>query len=340
VFNAASKLYFTIAGVAIVCGFAYVLASGDRVGFTALVMSGFAAAGLGVAAFVFVPREPLILALDEAADSRPADATDIGRPSVWPAFAAVAVALVAAGAATESFLILAGVVLGIIATFGWFGQAWREHASWTPAMTDRLHQRFIVPIGLPGTVVALVGIGVVSLSRLFLALPREVAPFVGALIAFSLLGVFQLLSRRNVGRGALGALAAVAAALVLAAGVAGALKGARTFEAHAAGGITLAAQNLAFDTDHLDLTANEKVALHFVNKDSVPHNLAILESEGGKPLFTGKVISQGETTYEIGPLVPGSYFFQCDVHPAQMKGAVKVSEPAAGATTTSVATGH
>jgi hypothetical protein len=73
VFNAASKLYFALAGVAIVVGFGYVVGTADRVGFTNLVIAGLAAFALGVVAFAFVPREPLSVTLDEPGEPRPAE---------------------------------------------------------------------------------------------------------------------------------------------------------------------------------------------------------------------------------------------------------------------------
>lgn len=330
-FNAASKLYFTAAGLAIVVGFGYVVATSDRVGFTNLVVAGLAAIGLGLAAFAYVPREPLSLVGDEPAEARPADTTDVAVASNWPILGALALGLVAAGAAVDGSLILLGVVVGLVATFGWLGQTWREHPSWTPAMTDRINQRFVVPFGLPGTIFLLVGIGVVALSRLFLAVSVEAAPIIGIVIAFALLGGFYLLSTRSVGRQALATISTVAIGLVLAAGVAGALMGEREFE-HEGGGegaFALAAENLAFDKESLDFPAATEVVLLFENKEAVPHNFSLYESEGGDVLFEGETINaEGEIEYEFETPAAGEYYFQCDIHPTQMQGVVNVSEEA------------
>jgi plastocyanin len=335
VFNAASKLYFTLAGLAIVVGFGYVIGTADRVGFTNLVIAGVAAFALAVGVFAFVPREPLAVALDEPAEPRPGDATDVGRPSSYPLLAALAVGLLAAGAALGGSLILLGILVGLIAVFSWFAQVWREHPSWTQEMTDRLNNRFIVPFGLPGTIVLIAGIGVVSLSRLFLAVSRDAAPVIGIVVAFALLGAFYLLSTRSVGRPAVATLATVAAGLVLAAGVAGALKGEREFHAEAGGAeagaaeYRIAAENIKFDKNQLDFPASTKVTLQFENKEAVPHNLAIYDKEGGTALFTGETVNtEGEAKYEFTTPEAGSYYFQCDIHPAQMNGTVVVAEEA------------
>ena len=329
-FNAASKLYFALAGVAIVVGFGYVVGTSDRVGFTNLVFAGLAAFALALGAYAFVPREPLSLTLDEPGDSRPADATDLPGASNWPLLAALSLGLLAAGAALESSLLFLGVVVGLIAMFSWFGQAWREHPSWTQEMTDRLNDRFVVPFGLPGTIFLLAGLGVISLSRLFLAVSAEAAPIIGIVIAFALLGGFYLLSTRNVGRPAVATLATVAVGLVLAAGVAGALKGEREF--HHEGGegeFTLAAEELRFDKDQLDFPAASEIRLVFENREAVPHNFALYEDEGGDAIFTGDILNtEGETTYEFTSPEAGTYYFQCDVHPDQMNGEVTVVQEA------------
>jgi plastocyanin len=346
VFNAASKLYFALAGVAIVVGFGYVVGTSDRVGFTNLVFAGLSAFALALAAYAFVPREPLRLSLDEPGDARPADATDLPGASNWPVLAALSLGLLAAGAALESSLILLGVVVGIVAMFAWFGQAWREHPSWTPEMTDRLNNRFIVPFGLPGTIFLLAGIGVVSLSRLFLSVSADAAPVIAIVLAFLLLSGFYLLSTRNVGRPAVATLATVAVGLVLAAGVAGALKGERTFhpEGGGEGEFRLAAENLKFDKDQLDFPAASKVTLIFENREAVPHNFALYDTKGGEALFTGDIVNTaGQAKYAFTTPDAGSYYFQCDVHPDQMNGTVAISgeaseqlKPGENVTTTSV----
>jgi plastocyanin len=330
VFNAASKLYFTVAALAIVVGFGLVIGTSDRVGFTNLVIAGVAALGLGLAAYAFVPREPLVALADEPAESRPVDTTDTAGASNWPVLGALALGLFAAGLAVEGWLLLLGIAVGLVTAFGWLGQVWQEHPSWTQDMVDRVNNRFVVPFGLPGTIFVFVGLGVISLSRLFLAVPRDVAPAIGAVVAFAILGTFFLLSTRQVARPAIASLAVLGVALVLAAGVAGALLGEREFHHESAEGeLTIAAENLAFSTDELDFPAGTEVTLRFENHEAVPHNWSLYESQGGDPIFTGEIVNtEGEAEYTFTTPEAGSYWFQCDVHPAQMNGTAIVSEDA------------
>ena len=373
-FSVASRTSFTVAFLAAATGFLSVLVTHDRVGFTALMFVGALAAVVGVAIFLFTPVEPVVppSAEVEAATPRTIDVTDLPRPSVWPAVAAAAVALLAVAAALGRSITTLGLAAAAVATFGWLAQVWREHPSWTPDMSVRINDRFVVPIALPATIVVFAGAAVLSMSRLLLAVSVEAAPIIAAIAAFGVLGVFTLVaSRDNVGRSALLALVVVSSVLVVAAGVVGVAQGEREFHHKggeagaegaehgeegaaagestqpAAGGgeagtrpvsvpgvdepIEVVTDNLVFDTDELHFPADTEVELELDNRDTVVHNLSIYESKGGDQLFKGELVDGGdEATYEIAALAAGSYFFQCDVHPATMTGTVEVAASASG----------
>jgi plastocyanin len=90
-------------------------------------------------------------------------------------------------------------------------------------------------------------------------------------------------------------------------------------------GPTLIAQNVQFTTSSLSLPANQPITLHFENKDSAAHNVGIYDKKGGKELFRGNPITGPTTTdYKINSLKPGTYYFQCDIHPESMNGSVTV----------------
>ena len=338
-FSAATKLYFTLAGLAVVSGALFVAATGDRSGFTLLVAAGLVSTALGVGVFTFVAPEVVALpSTGEAGEepvpppTRPAGDGDAPRPSVWPVVTAVAFGLLALGLALGKAYLAAGVLLSVIATFAWFSQVWREHPGWTRGMLDRLNDRYIIPIGLPGTVIALIGVGVVSFSRLLLAVDKNAAVAVALVAALVILfGCAFVASRPQLGRSALGALAAFAAVMVLASGVAGAVKGERKFEKHGDEHVIhVKADDLAFDIEELDLEPGP-VKIDFENADGVQHNLSIYPDGPGAPLFTGKIIAGGEhTTYEFESPPPGTYVFRCDVHPQQMEGIVLVTADSSG----------
>lgn len=85
--------------------------------------------------------------------------------------------------------------------------------------------------------------------------------------------------------------------------------------------LKLTARNIAFDTSCLAVAAGASFNVDFSNQDTgVSHDFAILSSSGA-PLFTGEIIEGVATTiYSVSALPPGTYRFQCDVHPTQMFG--------------------
>jgi plastocyanin len=95
--------------------------------------------------------------------------------------------------------------------------------------------------------------------------------------------------------------------------------------------IEVVSDNLEFDTDELHFPASTEVEVELDNRDTVVHNISIYESKGGDQVFKGELVDGGdEATYEIPPLDGGTYFFQCDVHPATMTGTVLVAASASG----------
>ncbi len=87
----------------------------------------------------------------------------------------------------------------------------------------------------------------------------------------------------------------------------------------------------------LEAPPDTQVSFVFENKGRTKHNLAFLDKDGGQALApgaTGKLIDGGESeTLTFQTPGPGTYFFHCEAHPDQMKGAfeVKAGVPVPGA---------
>ena len=99
-----------------------------------------------------------------------------------------------------------------------------------------------------------------------------------------------------------------------------------------AGGVTVIAQNIAFDTSTIELPSGRPSTITFDNRDAgVQHNIAIytsiaLEDE----LFNGELVTGPATVvYQVPALDAGEFFFHCVVHP-NMSGNVIVSGGAEG----------
>lgn len=91
--------------------------------------------------------------------------------------------------------------------------------------------------------------------------------------------------------------------------------------------LAITASGTAFDVGCLAAPAGQAFTIALDNKDSVAHNLAILEShEAEDVLFRGDIF-QGpkSTTYQVPALKAGAYAFHCEVHPGTMKGTFVVA---------------
>ena len=84
----------------------------------------------------------------------------------------------------------------------------------------------------------------------------------------------------------------------------------------------LTAANQQFDKAQLAVPANAGFDLVFHNNDSIQHNVSIYSDEGhSQRVFGGDLANGGTHVYHVQALAPGTYYFQCDIHPA-MKGTI------------------
>ncbi len=89
-------------------------------------------------------------------------------------------------------------------------------------------------------------------------------------------------------------------------------------------GTTLAitASGTKFNTDCLAAPAGQAFTVTFDNKDSITHNLTILESHAAtEALFDAGVIQGPATkTLNVPALKAGTFAFHCKIHPGLMSG--------------------
>lgn len=95
-----------------------------------------------------------------------------------------------------------------------------------------------------------------------------------------------------------------------------------------AGGQTLelsaSGSELEFDKTELEAQAGS-VTLHFTNKSTIPHNVA-LKTEDGETLGEGELVSKGGESEVTADLEPGTYTYYCSPHEsAGMVGTLTVS---------------
>ncbi len=89
----------------------------------------------------------------------------------------------------------------------------------------------------------------------------------------------------------------------------------------------LVAKNTSFDVRCLAAPAHLTLSISFENQDAgIAHSFHILTASptadpSARTLFLGKIVTGPATlTYNVGSLPPGTYYFQCDVHPTLMNG--------------------
>jgi plastocyanin len=93
------------------------------------------------------------------------------------------------------------------------------------------------------------------------------------------------------------------------------------------GVITITAEDLAFDVPCMVANAGEAFTIHFVNNDSVPHDVAVYREEARtNEIMRGEPLNEpGEIDYQVPAQEVGEYYFLCTIHP-DMNGALYVVE--------------
>lgn len=334
-FNTAAKLSlgFAVAAFALALGLQVVV--GDLAGFLVLMGIFVAAtlAGLALTGSGLPDRAPSYRAEAPPVEMVAVDRATLPRPSLWPLAAAVAVGTLTVGLAVGRTLVTIGVVVALVAAVGWLAQDWREDPTFTPREGAKLGDRLIAPLAFPVLALALVAIIVVSVSRVLLAVPKNVSVAIALTMAVVLLVAFFVLSSRpRIARGGLLFLSGFAVVSLIAAGSVSAAAGYRTFE-HPTGtssAIVIQAQNTQYKEHQITVKANQPARIIFENLDKgVYHNVAVYtEAAGGKPLWNGEPIrGVRKLLYEHVFTNPGVYTFRCDFHPTAMIGTLTVTGP-------------
>ena len=221
-------------------------------------------------------------------------------------------------------------------------------------MSREVRRRVFLSAAIPIGATLFVALMLWAFSRVLLAVDKDVAPLVALLFAMNIL-VGCALAAILRSRRSFAFVVGVMILVVLGAGIAAAFVGEQPVHRAASAGpedhgapaaepaeepaeepteepaeepteepteepagdaVAIAAENLSFSTDTLELPADTQATIAFDNRDSQPHNVSIYESEGGEPIFQGEVIDGGtQIEYTFEAPEPGEYYFQCDVHP-------------------------
>jgi plastocyanin len=201
-------------------------------------------------------------------------------------------------------------------------------------MRTSTRDRVVLPILLPIVMLLVIAAVLFGFSRILLSLTKDAATAIALIVALSILVVAAVVASRSVVRASSLAsmLGAVAGVAMLAGGIALISVGAGG-EKGGGGGpavtISLTAKGIAFDKTSFSVPAGKPFAIAFDNQDTgIQHDVQIFDNEGftGTPLLDGEIVTgPAKVTYEAPALDPGTYYFHCSVHPAQMQGTLEAT---------------
>jgi hypothetical protein len=229
--TAAAKFWFAVAALALVGFVAYEFASsGEWFGSFVLITIVVVAGMLGVLATVI--RD------GDVATTAPADiAVRSSLPAGWPALAAVGAGVAMVGLAGRNALLYVGLgILGFVLV-EWMVQAWAERATGDHDYNHALRHRVMSPVEIPLLALLVIGVFLISASRVLLALPEQGATVFAIVVAVVILAVASLFAARpRLGSSVLAGAVALGAVALIAAGIAGGVAGERKVEKHVAEG--------------------------------------------------------------------------------------------------------
>jgi len=240
-------------------------------------------------------------ALPAVVHEGPPPGVHIPGPSFRPLLASIATAVMLLGLVIHPAVFVAGLLMTVIGLLGWLNDARKEYVETVRADKTGHLENIPAPRFPTGTLVV------------FAVL------FVGSLLIAG--GVFP----PGGGAGGGSAPLPTAAPATEAPATAGptAAPGETPGETPGGGGgsgvlIKISAQNIAFDTDTLEVPADTPFQIEFANNDAgIPHNVAIHEgTPTGPEIWKGEIFNGVETrVYDVPALPAGAYGFICTVHP-------------------------
>jgi len=325
-FTQTSKLFLPVAGAAAFLAAAYHILTRDVFGGVLYLMVAAVAFVLGVMLSTVRENEYAPVVAPDAPPPvvRPVYVRPVPGGGGWPVLAGVSVGLVMIGLIEHPLFTWAGVLVAITAGTGWLTRSAAES-------TGRAIS--LMPIGLPMLSLATIASVMYFMSRVLLAVSETASWVIALLVGVVILGVASVAAvRPNISGRTLAAVLAIGSVVMVGGGVFAAAVGERHIEPHSeahagdAALVQLGAKDISFDHDTITLAADTDVEIRFDNNDrDIQHNITILGQDPSRPIFRGQLVTGVATaTYTFHSPPAGEYRFQCDIHPTQMRGTVKV----------------
>jgi plastocyanin len=210
-----------------------------------------------------------------------------------------------------------------------------------------MRERLVLPILIPIAAAGVIFLLIFSASRILLAMDPQYAVPTALIIALGILGVSALLAvGPPISRTLLYLLTAVPASVVIAVGLYLAVRPSEEAAAGSGGPapvttVVMTATDNKFSLTEITVPVNTEITFTLDNKGQALHNWHVLNAKDkdGKDIATTLLAGGKSETIKFTIAQTGTFDFQCDVHPIEMRGKLTVvaaapataGAPAAGA---------
>jgi plastocyanin len=198
--------------------------------------------------------------------------------------------------------------------------------------------RFLVPVFLPIGVAIAVAVIILLMSQILLVVPESVATPIALFIAVFILVVCSMIANaRRLPLGLVYAVICVPLIVLVVAGTAAGVYRVNQAQQAAAAAAFVAAHtpqtapteittDNKFSMTAIIVPAGQAITLTQVNSGQAIHNWHVLDvkDDSGKVITTELTQPGQKSTVTFTISAPGTYHFQCDVHPTEMTGTLTV----------------
>jgi hypothetical protein len=241
--------------------------------------------------------------------------------SLWPLVAAVGVGGLAVGAVSRPVVFKVSLIVVLAALVEWMIQGWSERASADRAYNEGVRKRLLHPLEFP-IAGALIGAGVVyAFSRIMLTVSKDAGRWIFIILGAIIVVIgFLFAAKRGLSKGTTVGIVTVAALALLGVGVASAVSGQRTIEAHpeintaVCLGTATEAETEEIDNkasqdvsaksnviSNVELTEDGRlVAFNLGTADTEYHEITVPRSTNVHVLFTNKTEEPRRLTVHLG----------------------------------------
>ncbi len=195
-----------------------------------------------------------------------------------------------------------------------------------------MRERLLLPILIPVAAAGVIFLLIFSGSRILLAMEPQYAVPTALVIALGILSVSALLATGpRISRTLLYLLTAVPASVVIAVGLYLAVRPGA--EATAGGGgpapvttVAMTATDNKFSLTEITIPVNTEITFTLDNKGQALHNWHVLnvKDKDGKDITTNLLPGGQSQTITFVVTQTGTFDYQCDVHPVEMRGKLTV----------------